>query len=543
MVVIIMLKFKQHKSHPKPVDGFISAQKIPTGSFKKNHTNGSEVQPLILSSQTLCDQPNQSNNIFAPQSHIEQPSSLTEKPEKIKRARRRIRISPKILVRLCAVFIGLFVLSYIASTGYAWVKAKSIFRGGADGAVALQKDIQPSQLNGEGDGRVNVLLLGKGGIGHEAPDLTDTIMVASIDPLKNDAALLSIPRDLWVKNPESGEGMKLNSIYASEKERLFYEAGLTEDVDNPNPEIEDNAIASTKSIISTILGIPVHYYVMIDFTAFKQAIDVVGGVDIDVKEDLIDYNVAWELGGNPVIARKGIQHMDGTRALFYSRSRYGSNRGDFDRAERQRQMIQALKDKVLSIGTFSNPLKVSQLVGTFGNHVRTDIGLTNGELTRFYDLAKSIGPDSIKSISLADEPDVLVETSMIGDSSVVVPIEGVFEYFDIRSFVRNSIRDSFLNKEDASVAVFNGTNFAGQASKYTKELKSYGYKITATADAPTSDYTKTILVDMSKDTKPFTKNYLEKRLKTTAVSSVPNGIIVENNTDFVIIIGTDAVEQ
>src|SRR5690606_21282449 len=90
-----------------------------------------------------------------------------------------------------------------------------IFKGGGNSVVLNNENVDPTQLRGEGDGRVNILILGKGGTEQrDGPELTDTIILASIDPLAKESTLLSIPRDLWVKSP-TGYSSKINEVYAN----------------------------------------------------------------------------------------------------------------------------------------------------------------------------------------------------------------------------------------------------------------------------------------------------------------------------------------
>jgi LCP family protein required for cell wall assembly len=326
---------------------------------------------------------------------------------------------------------SLVVLVLVLATGgflfgKAWWNTNKVFKGGAEGAVALNKNIDPNKLKGEGDGRVNILLLGNGGEGHDGADLTDSIMIASIDPINNETALLSIPRDLWVK-PEGLWGMKINAVYSSAKSQAL--AKNSRDI-NAAKKAGNDALERT---IESYLGIPIHYYSMVDFTAFKQAVDAVGGIKVNVKEDLVDYQFAWENKGNPVIAKKGTQQMNGKTALLFARSRYGSARGDFDRADRQRQVIVAIKDKVLSVGTFSNPVKISQLLDTFGNRVSTNLSLD--EMMRIYDIGKQIDSSKIVSLSLADPTKNLVTTGTIGGQSIVRPTAGLNNFDAIKAYV------------------------------------------------------------------------------------------------------------
>src|SRR5690606_1750435 len=121
------------------------------------------------------------------------------------------------------------------------------------GALALQGNIDPSQLNGEGDGRVNILLIGIGGDRHEGGQLADTIMVASIDPFNNETALLSLPRDLRVAIPGQWS-TKINAAHALGEESNFREQGYP----NGGPGL-------LQKTVEEALGINIHYYVRVDF--------------------------------------------------------------------------------------------------------------------------------------------------------------------------------------------------------------------------------------------------------------------------------------
>ncbi len=414
---------------------------------------------------------------------------------------------------------------------YGFLKANNIFNGNGEGAIALQDNIDPAQLNGEGDGRVNILLLGKGGPGHEAPDLTDTILLASIDPVQNEAALLSIPRDLYVQD-QNGNGTKINAVYSNAKQFAQY-SGTTDD-----DQIENAGLRAIKKTVSDVIGIPVHYYVMVNFDAFEQAIDTVDGITVDVQEPLYDQSVAWLLGGNPLVADEGLQTFDGERALLYARSRKGSARGDFDRTERQREIIVALQQKVLSLGTFSNPLKVIELLETFGSNVRTDLnGL--GEVKRLYDIGQEISQDKIVSVGLADPPNVLVGTDYIGNQSVVLPLEGQYQYDAIQDYIRNTLRDPYLKQENARIIILNGTSTPGLASLKEEELKSYGYNIVSIGDAPAGTYETSSLYRVGTEDKPFTQSYLERRINLQVNNNNIDGLPTAETADFVIILGED----
>lgn len=439
------------------------------------------------------------------------------------------------------LFILITGLGFAGYTGYKLYSAQSkiIDREGGS-SLALRKNVAPSELNGEGDGRVNILLIGKGGEGHEAGDLTDTLLVASIDPFGKTAAILSIPRDLYVKVP-GYYSMKINAAYETGKDDAKGD--------------EKAGVNLLEKTIEEHLGIPIHYYGMVDFTAFKQAADAVGGIDINIQGSdpnclnggIYDPIFDWQYGKNALRLYGGQQHLNGTQTLLLSRARNshggcGMPRSDFDRNMNQRKILVALKDKIFSLDTFSNPLKVVQLMDAAGDHVRTNIRTT--EIARLYQLGKDIPSDQIQSLSLVDGDKPLVQGAMINGASVVVPIAGVGNYDAIRAFVRSSLVDGYIKKEGAKVAVLNGAGVPGLAKTKADELKSYGYQVVYVGDA-TTGVAKTQLIDATKSAtaKPYTKRYLEQRFKVIGQSGQLPVEVTDPTVDFVIILGQDATTQ
>lgn len=259
------------------------------------------------------------------------------------------------------------------------------------------------------DDHINVLLLGIGGQGHDGPNLTDTIIFASIDPGKDKVTLVSIPRDLWI--PDLND--KINTAYSS-GESKHQGAGLI----------------LTKSIVSKVLNQQVDYAVRLNFDGFVQAVDLVGGLDVDVAQSLDDHE--YPIDGkendscghtNQEIASLsaqiatgsatnlesfpcryvhihfdlGKQHMDGKSALEFVRSRHaqGDEGTDFARSARQEKIIKAFKDKVLSPTTIFNPFKIISLYSTIKGNVDTDIAPT--EMDDFIRLAQNLRSTKIQT--------------------------------------------------------------------------------------------------------------------------------------------------
>ncbi len=198
--------------------------------------------------------------------------------------------------------------------------------------------------------RTNILLLGIGGENHDGGNLTDTMIVVSIDFNKKDALLLHVPRDIWIGSLKD----KINAAY---------EVGESKN--------KGDGFVLAKATVEEIIGIPIHYAVLIDFAGFKDMIDTVGGIDVEIPEAFTDplYPIAGRendlCSGDKTFAcryetvtfTKGHEHMDGTRALKYVRSRHaaGATGTDFSRGQRQELVLAALKNKLLSNKILFNP--------------------------------------------------------------------------------------------------------------------------------------------------------------------------------------------
>jgi polyisoprenyl-teichoic acid--peptidoglycan teichoic acid transferase len=426
-----------------------------------------------------------------------------------------------------ATFVVVFVLvGLLAAKGY--LRLNQVLKGGG-AAAALDSEVDPTKLKGEGDGRINILLLGRGGEGHDGPDLTDTLLVASIDPVNKKSVLISVPRDLWVKTAAGSS--KINAVFANAKERALNK-GQNDDA------AEKAGIDAIEGEIEEVLDVNMHYYAIVDFKGFEQAVNTVGGVTINVPEELRDPTMAWENNWNPVLAKAGVQQMNGKQALMYVRSRHGSARGDFDRSERQRLFIMALKDKIMSSGTYSNPVKISKLMDDFGTHAKTDFSMT--DLLRLYSITKGVKDTNIQSIGLVDPPHDYLTTDNYAGQSIVVPKSGTFDYSDIHSYIRSQLPDGYVLKENAPITVLNGTTSEGIATQEADELKSYSYNVKKVDNAPSQDYQKTVIVDLTGKNK-YTKNYLEKRFDTKVTRTLPQGITIpeQERKGFVIIIGSN----
>ena len=439
-------------------------------------------------------------------------------PKRPKRIVQRRRVLKRALLQAVVLSLVLVVGLGGFFSWKAYAKLHKVFRGTSTVAALSAKPVAPNLLDGEGDGRVNILLLGVGGAGHEGPDLTDTIVVLSVDPVNKTAAFLSVPRDLWVKQPVNyfGSYQKINAAYESGKYKYLGKM----DQSNTNDAAVEAGFASIDSALKDVLGIKINYHLLVDFQAFRQAIDTVGGVTVDVKDQLYDPTMAWENNGNPVLAAVGVQQMDGKKALLYARSRETSS--DFARSERQRQILLALKDKVLTAGTLSNPAKIDGLMDAFGDNVFSDLSTQGAQ--RLYEIVKGIDDTKIASIGLSEPPNSLVTTDHVGNTSVVRPRAGFNNYTDIQNYVHAQLADGYILKEKAGVMVLAPTK--ASADTEAAQLKTYGYVVTGTGATPTPGFGKPVVVDLSGGKNPYTQNYLENRFGVKAVRALPSGVVL-----------------
>lgn len=422
----------------------------------------------------------------------------------------------------------LAVLIVLITTGGVWAYTtykklgKVIQKNNNVAAEGLKTDnIAPEKLKGEGDGRVNVLLLGVGDAGHEGEQLSDTMIVASYDPKSQDVAMLSIPRDLYVKIDGNGYS-KINAAHAfGEQER-----------EGSGPEL-------AKKTVSQVLGIPIHYYVRADFTALKQAVDLVGGINVKVENDLIDSEYPCSKNEGQVCGfslRAGEQHLNGSAALKYARCRKGDCGDDYGRAKRQQDVLVALRQKSLSLNLLTNPSKISEMISIVSNNIRTD--LQPWEIQRLAEVAKNIDPQKITTKVLDNQTNNLVINDTIGNESVVVPADGIGNYYDIQAFVRTIFVDGYIKQEAATISLQNGTGDESQTQLAAKLLKSYNYNVVESISLA-STVKKTQIIDYSNGSKPYTLQYLQKRLGVNSQAATTEQQSQPHTSDIVVILGVD----
>ncbi len=347
-----------------------------------------------------------------------------------------------VVIALLLLFVGLFGRLIVEAVKWSPVFFQYFFQK----EIALKKT----------EDRVNVLFLGIGGGKHDGPLLTDTIIYSSIDPKLNKVTLISIPRDLWIPDLKA----KINTTYS------FGEA-----------KKKGSGLILTKAAVEKILNQPVDYILRIDFNGFIRAIDLVGGVDVNVDKSFED--LEYPISGKEnddcgftgeefekratssavfesfpcryehIAFNQGSEHMDGERALKFVRSRHakGSEGTDFARSQRQEIVIEAFKNKALSLNTLLNPGRLMSLYNVFQDSIHTDI--QQSEYDDFIKLVRKMQIASINSVVFSYTDPYSKEQGIFinpfpsleyGNQWVLIPRLGNGNFSEIQKYVDCEIK-------------------------------------------------------------------------------------------------------
>ncbi len=451
------------------------------------------------------------------------------------------------------IFI-LLILTLIGGSGYyVSSKANKIFtnRGNIFSRFGSFLISQDKPLVGEEEGFVNILLMGLGGEGHEGAYLTDTMIVASVNTKTKEVGLISIPRDFALTLPKYGYN-RINAAYAYAFRDDENTAG-------------DFAIEAAE----TVTGLEIPYFAVVDFKGFVKAVDNVGGVDVVIERTFTDSSFPndypFDTKGylSPVTFTKGEEHMNGQRALMFARSRHADNSveaSDFARSERQKKIIIALKEKVLSLN-LTKLNTINNLISNFSENFRTN--MEPHELKRLADIAGSINGENVYSFSL--EPDGVLICSALVDPQTGKPIPPTTEtpdtatteeqpeekqpevvrmyviqpcsgktFADIGEFLKNYMAIARLQKENAVVEIQNSTGRSYAASEFLG-LDSKGIATKVGIFKGKLPFEQTVLYDNSNGTKPKTLEFLKSEMNL----NVSDITYPTSTADFVIIVGRD----
>ena len=466
--------------------------------------------------------------------------------QKRKKSRKKKRI-----IKISSIIIGIIVLIV---GGFLVYKALGMMGNVLDGNPF---DIfQQQALKEDAYGRSNILIVGTT---DDDPTrkaegdgiLTDSMMILSVNQTTKDAYMFSIPRDLWVQyNTACSAGYegKINVMF-----------GCIADGDTE--EAETARLDGIREFVGDIFDIDLQYAVHVRSNVVSDAVNAVGGVTVKVESrdprGVLDASIDWMCTqGNPTAEEKqkrcptghyidfpiGDNEMDGDKAMWFSRARgvgygetYGLEQSNFDREQNQQRVIIALKDKALSTGTLTDFSKITKLMDAMGENLRSNV--ETKEVRTIMSLASEITNDNIKRLSFVEEDNMLMTTGSVGGQSVVQPSAGLYDYSDIRAFLRKEIYATDVSKENASVIVLNSGTTSGLAQETADELEELGMNIIATDNVP-EDYTEgaNIYRLVAEDQKTATAKKLKELYKKEIKQGNPP-FAIEAEADFVVIIG------
>ncbi|MFH1284314.1 MAG: LCP family protein [Candidatus Peregrinibacteria bacterium] len=395
------------------------------------------------------------------------------------------------------------------------------------------------ELQTDAFGHTNFLLLGTAGKNNDGADLTDTIIVASLDDEDKTLTMLSIPRDLYVKDEEVGNS-KINEIYLNAKK---YFDSSAEGVEYLKKKIEE------------IMGIPIHYWAKVNFDGFKELVDTLGGIDIEVENAIYDpyYPKDGTYNYETFQIPAGLHHMDGETALKYARSRKTTS--DFDRAQRQQQIIYAIKEKALQTEVILSQEKIKELLNTLKSNVETNIKIR--EILTMGAIAGEYSQENISHRLIHDDPTQcggFLYTPMreyYGGMFVLIPAGG--EEF-LHMYADMNFDYPLIAKEVARIHILNGTKTGGVAGEAKQILQRFCFEINRFGNARNTDLEQTTYYYMQKydekgdpiDSRPVSLDFLEKLIPGIESTEIPQDYIDKgyfDQTDIILEIGGDYVNS
>ena len=323
-----------------------------------------------------------------------------------KRARRsRYRVFYRLTRSVPAAIVGVLLLAVVVGATLTYKRFDDFMAATTGhhinpvGEVVQAVEPQPGTIayklkHGQ---PVSVLMLGMGGYENDAPYLTDSIMAITIDPNSDRVMMASIPRDLVVhmnlqSNPDRVWVQKINAAF--EVPYVDIICCVASQYTGPN-----GGGFAAEHEVSKVTGLSFDRYIAIDFVAFRDMVDALGGVDVCLSTRLDDYSYPdYSNGYHPIHFAAGCQHLNGEQALEIARSRHAEQSqqsSDFGRAKRQQDIMQAIKKKATTVNGFA---KAPALLSALQKNVHTD--MTISDMKAIYDWGKNLPDSSIVHVAI-----------------------------------------------------------------------------------------------------------------------------------------------
>jgi LCP family protein required for cell wall assembly len=375
----------------------------------------------------------------------------------------------------------------------------------------------------DGASRVTFLVMGLDYRDWEAadgPPRTDTMILLTIDPLTKTAGMLNVPRDLWVSIPGFEYG-RINTAYP---------LGIAFDVPGGGP-------ALAMQTVESLVGVPIDYYAIIDFGAFEKFIDELGGINVTVSTEISVDPIGK---GNTVVLKPGNYLLDGPTALAYARARHTEG-GDFDRAQRQQQVILAIRDRIVELGPTQIASRATAIYNDLAAGIHTNLSLDDA--LRLGWLALDIPMTNVQRGAIAPPNAVTLGKSPDGTQDVLFPVPDQIRLIRDQIFASSTMASPGLSagdaranmqSEGAAIVVANGTYVDGLATKTQSYLQSQGATVVSTQNSDYTIYTK--IIDYTG--KPYTDRYLVDLMKITPYS-ISLQYDPNSKVDVLVILGDD----
>jgi polyisoprenyl-teichoic acid--peptidoglycan teichoic acid transferase len=399
------------------------------------------------------------------------------------------------------------------------------------------------------DHRLTFLLMGIGGEGHDGAQLTDTLLMASVDLENKKIGVVGIPRDLAFPLG-SGRFMKINAVNAYAEQN------------HPGEGAREAGKA-----LQELFGVRIDHVIRIDFKGFEEFIDALGGVDIVVERSFIDTEYPTEdFKWKTISFEKGKQRMDGKTALIFVRSRHGNNGEgtDFARSRRQQLITLAVREKLLSRGILGRPDRIVKLYESVAGNIQSD--LTAWDMVKLAPLAQGFSKDSIVTSVLTDEPSGELVAANVGGAFMLFPRKQ--DWSEIREIMRDPFktreerRATFKPESTVRLEIKNGTYVNGFANQISDRLTKDGYEVHGVGNASFRGYERTVIFDLTAGAKPSELAKLKRMLDANVSTTLPSWLTASTtdahdrvvmsdqliaekvnatNTDFLIILGDSSL--
>lgn len=477
----------------------------------------------------------------------EERSKGWDKKKKSKKHGRKRHVGRWIALGVVVLIVGagIFVYNYLNDF------VSSVTGGGNIMNVIFSDPDTP--LEKDENGRTNILIFGTEGYAMDDPrwdggQLTDSMMMMSVDQETGDIKTVSLPRDLKAKTCTSTS--KINEVYWCKYNRV--KKNTPED---QKRQYEEEGAMALEAAFEEVFGVQIQYHVHANWAALTQIVDAIGGIDVVFlygnqtwagdETTIVTTSPKGLADGKPYhiqFPNSQVVHLNGEQALAVARARnayggYGAANGNFSREYFQQRVIDAIVKKSRNVDI--NLGMVLQVKSAIGDNLRTNFKDT--EIKTIVKLATKLDYSGVQTISLydtKDKPRALLTTGMINGISYVYPTQGVGQYSNIHAYMKRKLSGEAFTSEEANVVVLNGTAVSGIAANEKAYLEGKGYIVSATANAPSDqkDFDGVKVYQISAK-KPKTAEALSKMYKVQPEVNLPESLAAYKNVDFVVIIG------